>query len=382
MGRAISSLEKYLRRHLPPFWGGVVLAAVLPAGTFAVSFLAIWLLSRWSVWAGFALETFWCWQCLAVRGMLRESRNVYEKLAIVRQMEETGASRSTEAGIGLREEGGKGFRSVQNNGNREGAVRGSEPFEAALRAAREAVGRIVGRDTANLDAAGVARAAVETVAENFSDGVYAPLFYMCLGGAPLALAYKAVNTMDSMVGYKNERYILFGRAAARLDDAANFLPARISALLLILATCMCRVLPAMTNGILRFAQNDRKHTLCNIDIQGGNRTDGIIDRTSSKNAFWVGPKNAFRIWRRDRRKHASPNSAQCEAVMAGALGIRLGGPTPYFGKMHEKPWLGDDLRPIEAEDILRANRLFLVAAFLGLGISVLALILISNIVIA
>ena len=190
----------------------------------------------------------------------------------------------------------------------------------ALEAARAAVSRIVGRDTARLDEAGVARAAVETVAENFADGVIAPLFYMLLGGAPLALACKAVNTMDSMLGYKNERYLHFGRAAAKLDDAVNFLPARLAALLLI----------------------------------------GV--------SFLLGEdgKNAWHIWRRDRRKHPSPNSAQCESAMAGALGLRLLGPAWYFGEYQDKAWIGEEKKPIDAGDIRRACRLLYAGSMAGL----------------
>ena len=146
-----------------------------------------------------------------------------------------------------------------------------------LVAAREAVGLSVGRDTSVLDEQGVARAGVETVAENASDGVIAPLFYLMIGGAPLGMAYKAVNTLDSMVGYKNERYIDFGCASARLDDAANWIPSRLSALLMI-AVC----------------------PIVGLDARG-----------------------AAHIWRRDRRRHASPNAAQTESACAGALGLRL-----------------------------------------------------------
>ena len=188
-----------------------------------------------------------------------------------------------------------------------------------LEQARAAVARIVGRDTAALSAGGVTKAAVETVAENFADGVAAPMFYMLLGGAPLALCYKAVNTMDSMVGYKNERYLYFGRAAAKLDDAANYLPARMAALLLAGAAALT-------------GQNAR---------------------------------GALRIGRRDRRSHASPNSAQTEAVMAGALGVQLAG---YFGKLYEKPTIGDALRPVEPGDILRANRMLYAAGTLCMAL--------------
>ena len=191
-----------------------------------------------------------------------------------------------------------------------------------LPAARTAVSRIVGRDTQALTAEGVTKAAVETVAENASDGVIAPLFYMLLGGAPLALTYKAINTMDSMVGYKNERYLHFGRAAAKLDDIANFLPSRIAALLWVAAA-------ALTG-------NDAR--------------------------------NAWRIWRRDRRNHASPNSAQTESACAGALNVQLAGPAYYFGEYYKKPTIGDAVRPIEPEDIRRADRMMYAESLLALAL--------------
>ena len=184
----------------------------------------------------------------------------------------------------------------------------------------------MGRDTAALSAEGVTKAAVETVAENFSDGVAAPLFYLLLGGAPLGLAYKAVNTMDSMVGYKNKRYIDFGRAAAHLDDAANFLPSRLAALLWIAAA-----------GLAGFDA-----------------------------------KNAWRIWRRDRLCHASPNSAQTESACAGALGVQLAGPAYYFGEYYAKPTIGDSARPVQPADILRADRMLYLAGFLALGLGLAA----------
>ena len=182
---------------------------------------------------------------------------------------------------------------------------------------------IVGRDTDTLDVAGVTRAAVETVAENASDGVAAPLFYTLLGGAALGCLYKAANTMDSMVGYKNERYLDFGRAAARLDDALSFIPARLCAWVMIFAAWLC----GMDAG------------------------------------------NALRIYRRDKRNHASPNSAHTEAVMAGALRVRLAGNAYYFGKLCKKPYIGDAQRPIEAADIQRAHKLLYVTAYLLLMLS-------------
>lgn len=278
MGRCIAALEKRLRKVFPQTpagerWAGRMLAAVLPLGTLVVTGGCLWLCTQIHPALAFALSTLWCWQALAAKGLASESKNVYHAL--------TGGT---------------------------------------LAEARQAVGRIVGRDTGALTQAGVTRAAVETVAENFSDGVVAPMIYMLLGGAPLALCYKAVNTMDSMVGYKNERYLHFGRGAAKLDDLANYLPARLAALMLVVT------------------------------------------------AFLMGEdgKNAYRIWRRDRRKHASPNSAQTEAAMAGALRVRLAGPASYFGKPVDKPWIGEELGEAEPRDILRANRLMLAGSALCL----------------
>ena len=278
MGRTISALEARLRSLFPAtargeFCGGLILAAMLPLGTFLFSFFLLTLLYRVLAPAAFCLEIIWCWQALAVKDLRVEAMRVRDALC---------------------------------NGS--------------LAQARQAVSRIVGRDTDTLDAAAVTRAAVETVAENFSDGVIAPMLCMLLGGAPFALCYKAINTMDSMIGYKTPRYLYFGRAAARLDDAANWLPSRLAALLLIGAA-----------------------------VLGGE------DYSS-----------AFRIWRRDRRKHPSPNSAQCEAAMAGALGLRLCGPASYFGRLCDKPAIGDDSRPIEADDIRRSCRMVYIGSALGL----------------
>ncbi len=284
MGRCISALEKHLRTALPKtprgeLAGGAAVAAVLPLGTLAVTGLACWAAARLHPALGLALQMLWCGQALAAKGLAQESRNVYKELA-----------------------------------------------KGDLPAARRAVARIVGRDTQNLTAAGVTRAAVETVAENACDGVIAPLLYMLLGGAPLALTYKAINTMDSMLGYKNEKYLYFGRCAAKLDDAANWLPSRLAALLWVAAAALT-----------------------------GNSARG-----------------AWRIWRRDRRRHASPNSAQTESACAGALGVQLAGPAYYFGEYYDKPTIGDPLREIEPRDILRANRMMyaesLLALVLGLAV--------------
>ncbi len=202
--------------------------------------------------------------------------------------------------------------------------------EGDLARARKAVSMIVGRDTAHLDAEGVAKAAVETVAENTSDGVVAPLLYTALGGPVLGLAYKAINTMDSVVGYRNDSYLYFGRAAARLDDCANYIPARFSAWLMIAASFLL-----------------------------GNEFSG---------------RHAWDVYKRDRKNHASPNAAQTEAVCAGALGIRLAGDAVYFGKLVKKPHIGEALRKAEAEDIRRANRLMYMTAWLCELVCLLAML--------
>ena len=284
MGKCITWLERTLRRVFPKtprgeFLAGLVMAVLLPLGSLGLSWGVLFLLGTIHPALRFLMETFWCYQALAVKGMRDESRNVYETL--------TGGT---------------------------------------LTDAQKVVARIVGRDTERLDRPGVIRAAVETVAESFSDGVAAPMLYLILGGAPLGLCYKAINTMDSMVGYRTERYLYFGRAAARLDDAANFIPSRLAAL-----------------GLVGAAAVLRYH-----------------------------PGSAFRIWRRDRRNHMSPNSAQTESVMAGALQVQLAGPAWYFGQRYEKPTIGDPVREIEPEDILRANRMLYVGS--GLSLVILCLL--------
>ena len=279
MGRCISRLEHFLRARFPAsprgqLAAGAVLAFCLPVGTFAFTALVCLGAARLHPLLGLAVQTFWCGQALAAKGLVQESSRVYAQLK-----------------------------------------------KGDLPAARKAVSRIVGRDTAALTAEGVTKAAVETVAENTSDGVIAPLLYMLIGGAPLALTYKAINTMDSMVGYKNETYLYFGRAAAKLDDLANYVPSRLAALLWVAAA-------ALTGGSAR---------------------------------------GAWRIWRRDRRNHASPNSAQTESACAGALGVQLAGPAFYFGEYYDKPTIGDALRPIQPEDILRADRMMYAASGLALA---------------
>ncbi|TCW11769.1 adenosylcobinamide-phosphate synthase [Raoultella sp. BIGb0138] len=202
-----------------------------------------------------------------------------------------------------------------------------------LAQSREKLSWIVGRDTSRLQPAQINRAVVETVAENTVDGIIAPLFFLLLGGVPLAMAYKAINTLDSMVGYKQEKYRAIGMVSARLDDVANFIPARLSWLLLSLAAFLCR-------------------------------NDGA---------------GALRIGWRDRYHHSSPNCAWSEASVAGALGIRLGGPNDYFGERVEKPWIGDAVRDISPDDIPRTIRLMWVASTLALALFMLVRYLLAGV---
>ena len=192
--------------------------------------------------------------------------------------------------------------------------------------ARERVGMIVGRDVSQLDRTGVARAALETVAENLVDGVIAPLFFFALGGVPLALAYKMVNTLDSMVGYRNNRYIEFGRAAARIDDAANFIPARLSIPFIALA-----------------AQ--------------------ILFKTGTP---------CLRTARSDGRRHKSPNAGYPEAAFAGALAVRLGGPNHYHGKLVDKPWIGAGFKDVTPAHIQQGCHLMMLTVLLCAGVLMVA----------
>lgn len=278
IGKLISFLEKGLRRLFPKTDGGeiaaggvlwvlvAVICTALPAGI-------LFLCHRISPWLRLTVESIMCWQILATKALKDESMKVYTAL---------------ESGD--------------------------------LEKSRHAVSMIVGRDTARLDDAGVTRAAVETVAENTSDGVVAPMLFLALGGAPLGFFYKAVNTMDSMLGYVEPPYKNIGLVPAKMDDAANFLPSRLSALLMIAA------------GFL-------------LGLDG---------------------KNGWRIFRRDRFNHASPNSAQTESVCAGLLGVRLAGDAWYHGVLHKKKYIGDDTRDITHRDILLACRLLYLTAFLTL----------------
>ena len=276
IGKLISFFEKTLRRAFPKtdrgaFAAGLLTAILVSLLSAGVSFGVLFGLYKLSPWAYFAVSSIMCWQCFAARCLQKEANKV--------------------------------VKALESDG---------------LEAGRKQIAMLVGRDTERLSEEQVLKAAVETVAENASDGVIAPMLFMVLFGAVGGFFYKAINTMDSMIGYKNERYLYFGRAAAKLDDVVNYIPARLSALAMI---AVCPLL----------------------------KLDG---------------KNAFRIWRRDRRKHASPNSAQTESVAAGALHVELAGPASYFGKLVEKPVIGDPDRPIERGDVNKTCALMYGASIL------------------
>lgn len=278
IGKLISAGEGLLRRLFPKtargeFWAGLCLVVLVCGLSFGLPLGLIFLTRLIHPLLALALQAFWAYQILATKSLRDESMKVFSAL---------------------------------NRGD--------------LAAARMAVSYIVGRDTATLDKAGVSKAAVETVAENTADGVVAPMLFFALGGAPLGLLYKAINTMDSMLGYRNDRYRHFGTAAARLDDLANLIPARLSAFLMMLAS-------------------------------------GFLG---------LNTKNAWKIWRRDRYNHKSPNSAHTETVAAGALGVQLAGPAYYFGVLFDKPFIGDALREIRPADIPAVNRLMVCTSVLCL----------------
>lgn len=274
MGNLISLLEKAVRKisrnsKSGLLIGGAVLWVMVVILFTGIPYGLLEIVKRKNEIAVFFLEMFWCYQLFAAKSLKTESMKVYKKLK-----------------------------------------------DSDLEGARKAVSMIVGRDTANLDCEGVTKATVETIAENTSDGVIAPLFYMLIGGAPLGMLYKAINTMDSMLGYKDEKYLYIGRIAAKMDDVVNYIPARISAIMMVLASF-----------------------LCGLD--------------------W---KNGWKIFLRDRYNHSSPNSAQTEAVCAGALDIQLAGDAWYFGKLYKKPYIGEPIRSIRIEDICQTNRLMYVTA--------------------
>lgn len=276
IGNLIGKSEKAIRKALPnneksELIGGFILWIWVTAVSFFVPFILLKCLYRVNFWLGFILESIFFWQIIAAKSLKTESMKVY-----------------------------KAFE------------------EGDTEKARKAVSMIVGRDTASLTAEGITKAAVETVAENTSDGVTAPLIFAALFGASGGFLYKAVNTMDSMVGYKNDKYLYFGRFAAKCDDVFNFIPARITAYFMIISSFI-------------------------LGLDG---------------------KNAFKIFLRDRFNHASPNSAQTEAVCAGALDVMLAGDAYYFGKLYKKKTIGDNIRKIEPKDIKNANNLMYMTSVL------------------
>ena len=278
IGNLIGFLEKNLRRLLAPgktalLLGGALMVVIVISLSFAVPYAVLMLAEQVNPWLRFALETIMFYQIFATNCLRDESMKVYTAL--------------------------------HNND---------------LEDARVKLSWIVGRDTKELTTEEVTKGAVETVAENTADGIIAPMFYMFIGGAPLAFLYKGINTMDSMVGYKNDKFLYFGRCAAKLDDVANFIPARITGILMILASYFL-----------------------NMNAAG-----------------------AWKIFWRDRYNHLSPNSAMTESVTAGALNIQLGGDHYYFGKLVHKDTIGDNIRPVEAEDIVAVNNLLYMTAVISL----------------
>ncbi len=286
IGNLIGFLEKNLRRLLAPgkaalLIGGALMVVIVLVITFAVPYAVLALAESVSPWLRFALETIMCYQIFATKCLRDESMKVYTAL-----------------------------------------------HSGDLADARVKLSWIVGRDTQNLDAEEVTKGAVETVAENTADGIVAPMLYMFIGGAPLAFLYKGINTMDSMVGYKNDKFLYFGRCAAKLDDLANLIPARITGLVMIVASYFL-----------------------NLNARG-----------------------AWKIFWRDRYNHLSPNSAMTESVTAGALDIQLGGDHFYFGKLVHKDTIGDDIRPVRPDDIIAANNLLYMTAVISLLLFSLALL--------
>lgn len=280
IGKLISNTEKLVRRCFPKTKvgeriAGIVLAIVVMVISTGVPLGILVICYKTNTYLGIAIESIFCYQLLATKSLKVESMKVYRAIK-----------------------------------------------DKDMEKARYAVSMIVGRDTKSLDAVGITKATVETIAENTSDGSIAPLIAIIIGGAPLGFLYKSINTMDSMIGYKNDKYINLGRFAAKLDDVVNYIPARFSAFMMILSAYMLGM-------------------------------DG---------------KNAYRIYKRDRYKHASPNSAHTESVCAGALRVRLAGDAYYFGKLHKKEYIGDALREIETEDIKRANRLLYMCAILSFAL--------------
>lgn len=278
IGSLISKTENILRRLSPKtskseLISGIFMPIIVVGISTVGALLILKLAYKIHVIVGIIVDSIICYQMLATKCLKDESMKVYQSLK-----------------------------------------------SGDLELSRKNVSMIVGRDTQNLDVTGVTKATVETIAENTSDGIIAPMIYMALFGSIGGVFYKSVNTLDSMIGYKNDKYLYFGRASAKLDDLLNYIPSRISAIFVIVATFFL-----------------------NLDF-----------------------KSAFHIWRRDCRNHPSPNSAQTESAFAGALNVQLAGDMYYFGKLHHKKTIGDNVRPIQIEDIKTSNKILYVTSFISL----------------
>lgn len=274
IGKLISKLENKLLKSEyndeKKYFNGIIICVLAVCTTLATSYISLFLLYKINIYLGFVIETFLCYQIFATKSLKDESMKVYSA--------------------------------------------------EILDEKRKFLSYIVGRDTKSLNEEQIYKATVETIAENTTDGVVAPMMYMFLGGAPLGILYKTVNTLDSMIGYKSEQYLYFGRFSAKFDDVLNYYPARISGVLMIISAYILKF-----NG-----------------------------------------KNALKIWKRDRKKHKSPNSGQTESVCAGAFDIELLGDAYYFGKLVKKPSIGDKNREISGEDIKNANKLMYCTSVLAI----------------
>lgn len=279
IGNLITYTEKLLRKLFKnELLSGILMLIIVTGISVIIPTLILKIAYKIHLIVGIIVESIMCYQMLATKCLKDESMKVYNSLK-----------------------------------------------DGDLELSRKNVSMIVGRDTKNLDTTGVTKATVETIAENTSDGIIAPMLYMAIFGAVGGFFYKSVNTLDSMIGYKNDKYLYFGRASAKTDDILNYIPSRISAIIVILASAILK-----------------------LDY-----------------------KSAFKIWKRDCRNHPSPNSAQTESAFAGALNVQLAGDMYYFGKLHHKQTIGDDIRPIQIEDIKIANRILYTTSFIGLILSVI-----------
>ena len=283
IGNIISLSEKFFRRYFcknskEEFISGIIVAILIPVFCFVLSLFILIILCKINIYIGFILHTFWVYQILALRSLEKESKKVYTDL---------------------------------NNND--------------IQKARKSLSMIVGRETKNLNKQEIIKATVETIAENTSDGITAPFLFIIIGGAPLGFFYKAVNTLDSMIGYRNEKYEFFGKAAAKFDDILNFIPSRITGFLMCISSFL----------------------------------------------LFYDYKNAFKIFFRDRKKHISPNSAQTESAASGALDISLGGTHVYFGIKVEKEIIGDNIKEAENNDILKMHKLMIVTSIIFFAVFIL-----------